>query len=335
MQTLYFIRDVIGKFFHPIFEWVFFCFRPYYIAYLFFSSYIFIWMYDDIGKNWTNFQVCIHLVNFYCYITFIPYLTFWIFSLGSITIKSINFIGIPSRKNWIKNLKVQMRKGVRSPKGIIPDAEIGESVVFGQITEKCSIYYIKFLIGSLLWFPVYRLTQIDTFLILGIFSMIGLISMIIHDSIPPAILFLSTSNEDSFKLLETIHSAIERNKVVSLIDYEVVSNFGPKYLNRFGNEVRTFDDNSWHRSVIDLLEISPNVVIDARHVSEYLLIEIDMINNLNYFSKTIFITPNEKPAPLITEFQKNLRIEITKLNLVDESEMEDEIKKLFYVEKKL
>ena len=67
----------------------------------------------------------------------------------------------------------------------------------------------------------------------------------------------------------------------------------------WGSAYRTLDENEWRRVADELMEISPIVVMDTRHVSPSLVYECRKMVNPPLCFRAIFVIGDDKSSPLL------------------------------------
>jgi hypothetical protein len=132
---------------------------------------------------------------------------------------------------------------------------------------------------------------------------------------PPIVLWLSSSGYESFRVMKNLMKIVP-NGVKTLIDQtspDVLANYDAHYtaplqsaawasplLLRPGaphfESVRT-RTHLWVRTVLDLLDFSPIVVVDLRFLTPAVLQEIDWVTAPSYAYKALFLVPDGSVVP--------------------------------------
>jgi hypothetical protein len=103
-------------------------------------------------------------------------------------------------------------------------------------------------------------------------------------SVPPAIIFLGTSDEQTVSLMRNIYWAISPLRVVALLDF-------PWWLGiiRYDN-LRTRNDPTWRAVVWGLMDTVPLVVVDTRVASPAVVEEVIRMLNPVRQGKALFVS---------------------------------------------
>lgn len=125
-------------------------------------------------------------------------------------------------------------------------------------------------------------------------------------TLPPAILFLSTSREESAKTIYRLTKSLHPFRTVALLDPKSTL---PEKWSRFKrgnfewNNLRTLDHN-WRETVMPLMENVPYIILDGDVATVAVLEEAKRITSSGFLSKTLFLTNDQGASKVVEGIRK-------------------------------
>ncbi len=104
---------------------------------------------------------------------------------------------------------------------------------------------------------------------------------------PSVALFLAASNQESCELYRNIFMSFLPKKTTCLLD--LPKSDGPVNSVLRNESLRTLDDNLWKETVIELYKMCKIIIVDTRNDSPALQSELENINHLNLWNKTLIV----------------------------------------------
>jgi hypothetical protein len=151
---------------------------------------------------------------------------------------------------------------------------------------------------------------------------------------PSVALFLAASNQESYELYRSIYMSFLPGKTTCLLD--LPQNNNPINSVLRNESLRTQDDNLWKETVIELYKMCKIIIVDTRNDSTALQSELENINHLNLWNKTLIVGYfRNKDLAMINFLAKNPNVDQEKISFMGLSiSFYDSLKKII-AEKKL
>jgi hypothetical protein len=216
-------------------------------------------------------------------------------------IKHIRIFGIPNWRTCLETKRLHSFVGGWGGGWLLGERHAINRPGAQKYPNESVLYDLwEFLSYALIMSFIYFWTKLDMFLGYAICSSIISFGAVFSNILPPALLFLATSDHKSFEFLAEISKAIKPLRIANLLDRDtaIKTDSGNLEISLLGDEYRTLDDNLWIDSVKRLIDLTPIIFLDARSQSIPLIEEASLILNSPHAGKTIFISHTEKERPL-------------------------------------
>jgi hypothetical protein len=134
--------------------------------------------------------------------------------------------------------------------------------------------------------------------LVGILAGIGCMRLAAQ-MVPGTILVLGRSERPTLSLQAQLNASLEPFRAISLLQTQM----GDDELLVRSNCLRVGPGDDWVAAVETLCETLPVVVLDLRESTTYVEEEVRIVLEKRYLYKTVFITPEAEPAPIVDRAQ--------------------------------
>lgn len=190
-------------------------------------------------------------------------------------------------------------------------------------------YLVWFSVCALLW---YFTGSITLFVMVAI-SIQRVVVLSLNGMMPPAVLLLSTSSEESLRLQSVVNILADRLRVVTLFKGAHPNLiFGTN--NTRGDSFRTELDADWQSVTRDLARLSRVIVLDVRKLTDPMLFEASLALSPENAFKTILLCGPKGDRPVLEQFGAWMR-DLPTIPIIREETLAPLIGRLFQSDKLL